>query len=184
MKARKTHSHPDLGLRTASHPRQSSVVGTESSSTRQKAARSTTPADIYPYSIRNSLNPSTNPTAPKLTNNMFPAYSTLGPFPVSTLTFIAVIESDNPLNPYVQSWTAGVQRELVRNTTLEVNYIGTHAIHLLDRRQIAQPNGIPSDSLAFCQQQVNGKYVNLNVAPCSNASRRPYQNFVEHLHQQ
>ena len=134
--------------------------------------------DIYPYSIRNSLAPATNPTAPKLTNNMFPAFSTLGPFPVSTLTFLAVIESDNPLNPYVQSWTAGVQREVARNTTVEVNYIGTHAIHLLDRRQIAQPNGIPSASLAFCQQQVNGTYVNLGVAPCSNASRRPYPNFV------
>ena len=108
---------------------------------------------------------------------MFPAYSTLGSFPVSTLTFLAVIESDNPLNPYVQSWTAGVQRELAHNTTLDVNYIGTHAIHLLDRRQIAQPNAIPSDSLAFCQTQVNGKYVNLGVAPCSNASRRPYPNF-------
>ena len=46
--------------------------------------------------------------------------------------------------------------KLARNTTLEVNYIGTHAIHLLDRRQIAQPNAIPSDSLAFCQEQVNG----------------------------
>lgn len=133
--------------------------------------------DIYPYSIRNSLNPTTNATAPKLSNDMFPAFSTLGPFPVSTLTFLAVIESDNPLNPYVQSWTIGVQRELARNTTLEVNYIGTHAVHLLDRRQIAQPNAIPSDSLAFCQEQVNGVYVNLKVAPCSNASRRPYPNF-------
>jgi hypothetical protein len=133
--------------------------------------------DIYPYAIRNALNPTTNPTAPKLTNNMFPAFSTLGSFPVSTLTFLAVIESDNPLNPYVQSWTAGVQRELAHNTTLDVNYIGTHAIHLLDRRQIAQPNAIPAESLAFCQTQVNGKYVNLGVAPCSNASRRPYPNF-------
>jgi hypothetical protein len=135
-------------------------------------------ADIYPYSVRNSLNPATNAGAPKLTNNMFPAYTTLGPFPVSTLTFIAVIESENPLNPYVQSWTAGVQREVFRNMTLEANYIGTHAIHLLDRRNISQPNPIPSESLAFCQEQLNGNYVNLKVAPCSNASRLPYPNFV------
>jgi hypothetical protein len=135
-------------------------------------------ADIYPYSIRNSLNPTTNPTAPKLSNNMFPTYSTLGPFPASTLTFLAVIESENPLNPYVQSWTASVQREVAANTTLEVNYIGTHAVHLLDRRNIAQPNAIPSTSLAFCQEQVNGQYVNLGVAPCSNASRLPYPNFT------
>lgn len=135
-------------------------------------------ADIYPYSIRNSLNPTTNPTAPKLSNNMFPSYSTLGPFPASTLTFLAVIESENPLNPYVQSWTASVQRELAANTTLEVNYIGTHAVHLLDRRNIAQPFPIPDASLAFCQTQVGGKYVNLDVAPCSNASRLPYPNFT------
>jgi hypothetical protein len=135
-------------------------------------------ADIYPYSIRNSLNPATNSAAPKLSNNMFPTYGTLGAFPVSTLTFLAVIESENPLNPYVQSWTMGVQRELARNTTLEVNYIGTHALHLLDRRNIAQPYAIPTDSLAFCQTQVNGSYVNLGVAPCSNASRLPYPNFV------
>ena len=134
-------------------------------------------ADIYPYSIRNSLAPTTNTTAPKLTNNMFPSFSTLGPFPVQTLTFLAVIESDNPLNPYVQSWTAGVQREVAHNTTVEVNYIGTHAVHLLDRHDIAQPNAIPADSLAFCQEQVNGVYVNLQQAPCSNASRRPYPNF-------
>lgn len=135
-------------------------------------------ADIYPYSIRNALNPTTNSAAPKLTNNMFPAFSKLGPFPASTLTFIAVIESDNPLNPYVQSWTAGVQRELASHTNVEVNYIGTHAVHLLDRHDIAQPNAIPAGSLAFCQQQVNGQYVNLGTAPCSNASRRPYPNFT------
>jgi hypothetical protein len=135
-------------------------------------------ADIYPYSVRNSLNVTTNAGAPKLSNNMFPVYDTLGPFPASTLTFIAVIESENPLNPYVQSWTAGIQRELARNTTIDVNYIGTHAVRLLDRRNIAQPNPIPSASLAFCQTQVDGKYVNLGVAPCSNASRLPYPNFT------
>ena len=135
-------------------------------------------ADIYPYSIRNALNPTTNAAAPKLTNNNFPSYSTLGPFPVSTLTFIAVIESDNPINPYIQSWTLGVQRQVAKNTTVELNYIGTKSTHLLDRRQIAQPYGIPASSLAFCQTQVNGKYVNQNVAPCSNSSRLPYPNFV------
>jgi hypothetical protein len=67
---------------------------------------------------------------------------------------------------------------LAANTTLEVNYIGTHAVHLLDRRNIAQPYAIPDESLAFCQTQVNGQYVNLDAAPCSNASRLPYKNFT------
>lgn len=137
--------------------------------------------DIYPYSVRNNLVTTTNAAAPKLTNQMFPSYATLGPFPASTLTFLAVIESENPLNPYVQSWIGSVQREVARNTTLEVNYIGTHAVHLLDRRNIAQPYGIPAESISFCQQQdAQGNYVNLKVAPCSNASRLPYKNFTSY----
>jgi hypothetical protein len=136
--------------------------------------------DIYPYSVRNSLNPVTNPgAAPKLSNQMFPSYAALGPFPASTLTFLAVIESENPLNPYVQSWTAGVQRELARNTTIDVNYIGTHAVRLLDRRNIAQPFPIPAESLSFCQQQdESGNYVNLGKSPCRNSDRLPYKNFT------
>lgn len=139
-------------------------------------------ADIYPYSIRNSLSPAGNAAIPgneKLSDEMFPSYSTLGPFPLSTLSFIAVIESENPLNPYVQNWTLSAERELARNTTLEVNYIGTKGTHLLDRRDIAQPNSIPASSLAFCQEtNASGNYVNINVAPCITSSRLPYPNFT------
>ncbi len=130
-------------------------------------------ADIYPYSIRNSLSPTGNPALPKFGNQLFPSYSTLGPFPESTLSFIAVIESENPLNPYVQSWTGSVERELARNTTLEVNYIGTHAVHLLDRRNIAQPNSIPAADLSFCQ--TNPADVTHN---CPTSTRLPYPNFT------
>ena len=136
-------------------------------------------ADIYPYSIRNSLNPTNDPTLSKFGNDMFPVYSTLGPFPESTLSFIAVIESENPIDPYVQSWSASVERQLSSNTTLEVNYIGTHAVHLLDRHDIAQPNPIPASSLSYCQQQdASGKYINLNNAPCTTVSRLPFPNFT------
>ena len=144
-------------------------------------------ADIYPYSIRNSLSPGSDPTVPKLSNQMFPAYSTLGPFPSSTLSFIAVIESENPLNPYVQSWTASVEREIARNTTLEVNYIGTHSVHLLNRRNIAQPYALATADQAFCQHKdASGNYDNLGVSPCAphvadasgNFPRLPYRNFT------
>jgi Carboxypeptidase regulatory-like domain len=136
-------------------------------------------ADIYPYSIRNNLSPTTVSGVPKLSNQLFPSYSTLGPFPESTLSFIAVIESENPLNPYVQSYTLSVERELARNTTLEVNYIGTKATHLLDRHNIAQPYQVPAASLAFCQAQdpVTGSYINITQAPCTVKSRLPYPNF-------
>ena len=48
--------------------------------------------------------------------------------------------------------TLSVEREVARNTTLEVNYIGTKSTHLLDRRNIAQPQ-VPASSLSFCQAQ-------------------------------
>ncbi len=137
-------------------------------------------ADIYPYSVRNNLTPATVPipaSDPKLSNQLFPAYTTLGPFPESTLSFIAVIESENPLDPYVQTWTLSVERQLGSNTTLEVNYIGNHGTHLLDRRDISQPYPVPASSVSFCQQQSNGQYVNLGVAPCLISSRLPYPNF-------
>ena len=133
-------------------------------------------ADIYPYSIRNSLSPAGNASIPsneKLSDEMFPSYSTLGPFPLSTLSFIAVIESENPLNPYVQNWTLSVERELARNTTLEVNYIRTTGTHLLDRRDIAQPNSIPAADLSFCQANPND-----TTHDCPTSSRLPYPNFT------
>jgi len=147
-------------------------------------------ADIYPYSIRNNLNPGGDPTLPKLGNQLFPSYSTLGPFPASTLSFIAVIESENPLNPYVQSWTASVEREIARSTTLEVNYIGTHSVHLLDRHDIAQPFALSSGDQAFCQHTSStGAYDNLDKSPCAphvpvvvnevnTYPRLPYKNFT------
>jgi Carboxypeptidase regulatory-like domain/TonB dependent receptor len=141
-------------------------------------------ADIYPYSERNNWNPTTQNSLDqyKLSNGLFPSNTTLGPFPESTLSFIAVIESENPLDPYVQSWTLSVERELARNTTLELNYVGTKGTHLLDRHNIAQQLDIPAGSLAFCQQQdASGVYYNAvgstAVAPCSIASRLPYTNF-------
>lgn len=130
-------------------------------------------ADIYPYSIRLSENPVNDPTLPKFGNDMFPVFTTLKPFPVSTLSFIAVIESNNPLDPYVQSWTASAERQLSPNTTLEVNYIGTHAIHLLDRRNIAQPYAISSADLPFCQANPNDTTHN-----CPTSKRLPYPNFT------
>ena len=135
-------------------------------------------ADIYPYSVRNNLTPTTVGSTAKLSNQQFKPYTTLQPFPESSLSFIAVIESENPQNPYVQSYTLSVERELAQNTTLEVNYIGTKSTHLLDRRNIAQPNPIPTASLSYCQMQdASGAYVNKNNAPCTVVSRLPYANF-------
>jgi hypothetical protein len=137
-------------------------------------------ADIYPYSIRNNLTPAGNsaiPSTEKLGNELFPSYSTLGPFPVSTLSFIAVIESENPMNPYIQNRTLSVERELARNTTLEVNYIGTKGTHFLDRRDIAQPNAIPPADLSYCQANPSATLATTGY-PCATSDRLPYPNFT------
>ncbi len=125
--------------------------------------------DIYPYLVRSSVDPKSQETAPKVTDQLFPAV-VLGPVnPATTGNFFAVIISERPRNPYVQQWSLSVQHELFRNTTLELNYIGNRGVHLLTRNNIAQALA-PSDP-AFCQ-------ANPTDTSCLVATRRPYPNFT------
>jgi len=128
--------------------------------------------DLYPYAVRQSLSPGSNRNVPKSTDQLFPSFTTLGRIDPNSLTFLAVIESDNPLNPYVQQWTLSVQRELARNTTLEVDYIGTKGTHLLNRRNIAQSLDISAADLPFCQADPTDTNHN-----CPQSSRKPYAHF-------
>jgi hypothetical protein len=109
--------------------------------------------DLYPYVERTSLNPASSPAAvaPKLTDELFPAQSAVVPVSAPNSQFVAVIISDHPRNPYVQQYTVSVQREVARNTTLEVNYVGNRGLHLLDRIYLNRPNSIPSATLPTCQ---------------------------------
>lgn len=123
--------------------------------------------DIYPYEVRSSLSPATSPTPlPKLTNGLFPSAAAPGPATAAVSTFIAVIISEKPRNPYVQQWTLSAQRQLTKNTTLELDYIGTKGLHLLARNNIGQP--LAPTNPAVCQA---------NPANCPPAARRPYPNF-------
>ena len=127
--------------------------------------------DLYPYVIRTALNPVTQ-AVPKLTDQLFPATAT--PHPVSVATeggqFIAVIISENPINPYVQQYSLSVQRELAPNTTLEVNYVGNKGTHLLDRININQPYAPANPALCDATQGTGGD--------CPVVDRRPYANFT------
>ena len=131
--------------------------------------------DIYPFVVRANVTPTTNPAAPKLTDDMFPAVTL---HQVSAATdgsqFFAVIISEAPHNPYVQQWSLSVQRELARNTTLEVNYVGNKATHLLDRENIGQPHVLPADP-AVCDPAQGGS---LSAADCPVNARRPYANIT------
>jgi|KBSMisStandDraft_5_1062788.scaffolds.fasta_scaffold07414_4 hypothetical protein len=128
--------------------------------------------DLYPYAVRQNLNPVSNPTVPKFTDNLFPSFTALNPINPASLTFLAVIESDNPINPYLQQWNLSVQRELARNTILEINYIGNKGTHLLDRRNIAQALPPSATDLPFCQADPNDAAHN-----CLVSQRKPYAHF-------
>jgi hypothetical protein len=135
--------------------------------------------DIYPYEVRSTLTPSTQPVAssPKLTDQLFPAFTTISPVTPDKLSFIAVIISEHPRNPYVQQWSLSLQRELASNTTLELNYIGNKGTHLLTRNDIAQ--ALAPSNPDFCSQQLaNGVSVDNLQGDCPVLNRRPYANFT------
>jgi outer membrane receptor protein involved in Fe transport len=133
--------------------------------------------DIYPFVVRASDNPTVDPTLPKLTDNMFPPVSLHQVSPATDGSqFFAVIISEKPRNPYVQQWSLSVQRELARNTTLEVNYVGNKGTHLLDRANIGQ--GPPPADPTLCDPSTGGSPT---AGDCPALSRRPFANITSSL---
>ena len=131
--------------------------------------------DIYPFVVRANDSPTSDPTLPKVTDQMFPPVQL---HQVSAASdggqFFAVIISEHPHNPYVQQWSASVQRELARNTTLEANYVGNKGTHLLNRINIGQ--GPPPADPAACDPLTGGSNFN-TAALCLASQRKPYANF-------
>ncbi|MDQ1451968.1 MAG: hypothetical protein QOK38_1834 [Acidobacteriaceae bacterium] len=125
--------------------------------------------DLYPYVIRASLSPAIQ-AVPKLTDQLFQVASALHPVSAATEggQFVAVIISENPINPYVQQWSLSVERALARNTTLEANYVGNKGTHTLDRVNINQP--VPAANPALCQADPT-------AGDCPVAARKPLANF-------
>jgi hypothetical protein len=121
-------------------------------------------ADLYPYVSRGQYVQTIGQVQPlQTTDTLFPPI-VQGPAVPEDNTFIAVIISEHPRNPYVQQWSFSIQRQLSSSTTLEVNYIGNKGTHLLERRNINQAYA-PVDPL--------------NPAPVE--ARRPFPNFVTYI---
>ncbi len=130
--------------------------------------------DIYPFVVRASPGPTTDATLPKLTDNMFPAVPLHQVTPaLDGSQFFAVIISEFPKNPYVQQWSLSVQRELAKNTTLELNYVGNKGTHLLNRTNYGQ--GLPPLDPALCDPSTGG---DPTVGDCPKAARRPFANIT------
>lgn len=121
-------------------------------------------ADVYPYVSRGSYPQSIGQPTPLMTSDsLFPSFAAPGVATPAANTFLAVSQSPQPRNPYMQQWSLGVQREIFSGTTAELNYIGTHGENLLMRRNIAQ---------AALYDPAN---------PSSVAARKPYPNFATYI---
>lgn len=120
-------------------------------------------ADVYPYVSRNNYIQSVGQSTPLRTSDtLFPSFEAQGLATPAANTFLAVSQSPEPHNPYMQQWSLGVQRELFANTTLELNYIGTKGTNLLMRRNIAQALPYSPDRPTV-------------------AERKPFPNFVVYI---
>ena len=121
-------------------------------------------ADVYPYVSRGNYIQSIGQATPlQTTDSLFPSFAAPSVATPAANTFLAVSQSPEPKNPYVQQWSLGVQRQLRPGTIMEVNYIGTHGSNLLMRRNIAQ--ALPYDP----------------ANPLSVAARKPYPNFIVYI---
>ena len=162
-----------------------SAAVTASSGTPLKVARSTIPAICIHLVERTQLSPNSQSAAvaPKLTDQLFPTLSgTVTPAALEG-QFVAVIISDHPRNPYVQQYTISVQRELARNTTLEVNYVGESRSALVRWHQSQRAclvNGgwtgsFPVSVEADCQEMrpVEFEQLPLRVGPARTELRHP-----------
>jgi hypothetical protein len=120
-------------------------------------------AGVYPYVSRNTYNQTLGQTAPlQTTDQLFPSFTGGGVATPAANTFLAVSQSPEPRNPYVQQWSLGVQRQLSRSTTAELNYVGSHGSNLLMRINIAQALPYTADNPTVL-------------------GRKPYPNFATYI---
>jgi hypothetical protein len=133
-------------------------------------------ADIFPYVSRGNYQQTVGQAAPlQTTDNLFPNFAAAKVATPAANTFLAVNISPNPRNPYVQQWSLSVQREIVKNTTMELNYIGNKGTRLLMRRNIAQARRMADP--AFCASLLP----NPTQRDCPVLARRPFPNFVTYI---
>jgi hypothetical protein len=77
-------------------------------------------------------------------NNMYPTPPPAGSVTPASMP-VGPLAEPNFKNPYVEDFTFGVQREIFKDTIVDVNYEGSHGVHLATRLMLNQPTEcIPS----------------------------------------
>jgi hypothetical protein len=105
---------------------------------------------------------------PAPTIPVFPA--TFG-FPIPQNSFSAPVAGNyinpNLVSPYVQNWSLGIQRQLTKDITLEVRYVGNKSTHLWHRQNIQETNIFENGFLGeFKNAQKNLSICQANAAAC------------------
>jgi len=100
---------------------------------------------------------------PAPTIPVFPA--TFG-FPIPQNSFSATVAGNyinpNLVSPYVQNWSLGIQRQLTKDVTLEVRYVGNKSTHMWHRQNIQETNIFENKFLDdFIQAKKN---LDINIA--------------------
>lgn len=98
------------------------------------------------------------------TDNLYPPLGT-GPVTAADLSFLEV-QPSRIWDPYATEWSFDVQRELFRNTLLDVAYTGNKGTHLQNRGNPNQPT--QCDAAHNCDP--------LAQTPATIAARLPYPN--------
>ncbi len=132
--------------------------------------------NLCPFSNQVNVNQSAGQSAPLITtDSLFPVQSPTCSFGANNALFTYNVIPPELHNPYVQQYSLSVERELGRDTSVEVNYIGNKGTHNLIRSNIAQ--AYPATNPAACQ-------ANHSAPGCPVADREPFANFSAYVEEQ
>src|SRR5436189_23121 len=79
----------------------------------------------------------------------FPAIPAATPATAANSLGFLYTQNTKRFAPYVEQWSFSIQRELASNTKGEINYVGSHGLHLLGLENINQPYAYDSSNPTF-----------------------------------
>jgi hypothetical protein len=88
----------------------------------------------------------------------------------ATRSTSAVVFNPNLTNGYVQSWSLNIQREIARDTVLQVGYVANHGLKLFMDQDLAQAHANPALQSAFQELVANCTTAACNATSLANVS--------------
>ena len=138
----------------------------------------------------------TIPTAPNVTNGLYPAFSLDGGFPRNLVTFPPIIDpgvangtspqayvgSGNTL-PRYQNWSFTIQRQVTNSILIDLSYTGNHGTRLPQNpNYLGVPVNMNNPSILALGSKVLGADINSDIAKAAGITP-PYPGFVGNVAQ-